>query len=245
MILSNPELLASLLSVEIALDANKQVAAALLEGEQVGELGPVFPFITPSELENPYESIAARAVRRAFIEWMRDIEEPDGDSLNGAYHIEKYIKIGLGWVWTKPYVKDRQFEWCGAFVAWCLDRLKPEIRRKIMPSTYRMWNAWRKNRDVNRPLSDAQPGDILVVGPSTRKAKRWGHHICLVHSTYELDGDLWANTIEGNAWGISPGDDRLQGVVYQQRQLTGRPDSLSRYVGKFLYRPTEDMYAPA
>ena len=182
--------------------------------------------------------------------WMSRIVEPDfdGDPPNGAKQIDEFIRgeLGGGWSWEKEYVRNTQFAWCGMFAAHCYRSagLKPAIARKVMPSCYRLYNSWR-NTPRYVQLNEIETGDILVVGPVSPGAKKWGSHITIVESVDLALGVV--NTIEGNAKGLGPDGQRYEGVIKQKRALHGSPTAAKlhakKYRGLHVYRPLSGDFA--
>ena len=159
---------------------------------------------------------AVKAIERAEAEWERDVTEPEYE---GDYErINAYIKgrDGLGWSWEKDYIKNGQFSWCGAFAAFCYgSALKAEIRKKIMPSCYRLQNNWGRSarlRDGEAPML----GDIVVVFTDDSHSPSQGNHITLCVGVPDDAGNF--PTIEGNAKGEGP-HGRIEGVIKRERSL--------------------------
>lgn len=76
------------------------------------------------------------ALSRALGEWQGHvIDDP-------AHHptITRYLEAVLE---RRPYparnAKGEPYQWCGAFVAFCLGDLHPELRRRLFPSTVRLF----------------------------------------------------------------------------------------------------------
>lgn len=96
--------------------------------------------MTPGEL----------AVCRASEAWREDLVDPAaamGDDWSRR-RISEFIHLGLGWTWER-YVKDGDFEWCGAFLAWAYSfagglpflngyRLRADVRETFCASTIRL-----------------------------------------------------------------------------------------------------------
>jgi len=160
---------------------------------------------------------ALKAIERAEAEWALNVTEPE---YKGEWkRINTYIKSreGIGWTWQDDYMKNGQFAWCGAFVAFAYgDELNFPIRQKIFPSCLRLWNAWGKSarcRDGEAP----QAGDIVVIfNDINNKSDPQGNHITLC---IEPPNDLGLfSTIEGNARGAGP-EGRIEGVIKRQRDI--------------------------
>ena len=186
----------------------------------------------------------------AAASWNEDIVEPESlEAPNGAASIDLRIRQGLGWTWEKPYVKNGQFSWCGAEAAWCLKAagLKASLRKKVMPSCYRLWDFCRNNDDGKRCITDfnlAEPGDILVVGNSD--SPKWGSHITTILTSNKIDlGDVQSFYVhEGNAKAYGPptgglGDYR-EGVGRQDRPAS--PTGDGSYYAMFIYRFLPEDY---
>ncbi len=108
----------------------------------------------------------------AVLEWERGVREPPGQ---GWERIDDYIRsaAGLNWHGEVRYTRNTQFAWCGAFAAFCFEAagLSAEIRKKVMPSTYRI-HTWAKGTARMRRIQEVARGDIVIVGPVG--GKRWG-----------------------------------------------------------------------
>lgn len=145
------------------------------------------------------------------------VSEPPGKNWE---RITVYIHDGLGWTWESPYRKNRDFEWCGAFVSFCFASLVSlAIRKEHFASCYRLWRWSRKTPRFVKP-QDIVPGDIVIVGPAAgfRLWRRWGRHITLC---VERRSDAIL-TIEGNATGTLGNDTEGEGVVKQRRPFKAR-----------------------
>lgn len=172
-------------------------------------------------VQAPWSEVCAVVLAAAEAEWERPVVEPPGPN---ADRIDTYIRgsQGLGWGWESRYTRDRQFAWCGAFMAWCWGAagLRPELRRRICPSTYRIWKAGQSGPDrlpgrrFGPPVTFL-PGDVAIVGPEG--GKPWGSHITLVREWDRDRGELL--TVEGNARGVQPDGEVREGVVHQRRPL--------------------------
>jgi hypothetical protein len=157
-----------------------------------------------------------------------------------ALHIIKYIEEGLEWPLEQPYTNSAKlsaggFSWCGAFYAWCEGgALKREIRRKILPSTYRLWENYR-GTDRAVALDDIQRGDVVVIGRG--KGKRWGQHIC---RAIDVD-ETHVTTIEGNAHGVLGDGSWGEGVVRRKRPFQEFASQKESYI-MFAYRFLPEDY---
>jgi len=150
------------------------------------------------------------AIARAKSELNRVVIDP-------CPRIDAYIKSseGIGWSWEKPYTKNGQFAWCGAFAAFCYTKVNSRIKKKIFPSCYRLYSNWGKtSRHIS--LENIEPGDIVVV--FTAKRSLQGDHItlCVDNSTMQ---DGYITTIEGNAHGELGNGERGEGVITRKRNL--------------------------
>lgn len=179
----------------------------------------------PSQTSVANEPRRARLVLAAALaEWDRDVREPPFPG--GAARIDTYIRSPQGLTWRSvelgpgarpniPYTRNRQFEWCGAFAAFCYGAagLKRSVRAKRLASTYRLW-VWASEANGARRVDPEalEPGDIVVMGPA---GDRDGAHIAICVSV----GLDTIATIEGNAHGLAPGGIAAEGVVRCVRPL--------------------------
>ena len=151
---------------------------------------------------------------RAEYELSLNVTEPGlgGDS----DRITTYIKsvAGIGWSWEKDYKKNGQFAWCGAFAAFCFSKVQFNIRQKIFPSCYRLYNNFN---NTSRRAGKVRPGDIVTVFTSKDKTPIYGNHIVIAMSLPDVDGDF--DTIEGNAKGYGPGGEWREGVSKRTRNI--------------------------
>ena len=155
----------------------------------------------------------------ALAEWRLGVAEPGSSPIANPKRIDEYIRgpLGLAWSWLKPYTKDEQFAWCGAFAAFCAGTagVGHALRFKRMASTLRINNHLRNTRGVE--LDAIEPGDILVV---TNGSKSYGEHICVA---VEKPANGLVVTVEGNARGIL-GNGRVgNGVIRRTRPLAPMP----------------------
>lgn len=160
-------------------------------------------------------------------------------SAHNSHHIIKYVEDGLGWKLDKPYcnsanLKRGGFSWCGAFQAYCDIWLKREIRKKVMPSTYRLYEfCVGTEREI--PLDQIEAGDIVVVG--RKGGKRWGAHITRAVNVTEE----YVETIEGNAHGELGDGSWGEGVITTKRPFKGyESEGESRIM--FAYRFLDEDY---
>ena len=152
---------------------------------------------------------SVEALKRAEAEWQRVVKEPDS-------RIDDYIRSrdGIGWTWEKPYTRNGQFAWCGAFAAFCWSSVRFSIRQKIFPSCYRLYSRWL-NTARHIEADQMLPGDIVVVFTSKRSVQ--GDHITLCLTAPDSDGHF--ATIEGNSHGTACEGERAEGVVKNVRSI--------------------------
>ena len=194
--------------------------------------------------EAPAADRAATILATARQEWTRDVREPPHPG--SAERIDVYIRGEQGLTWPSvdlgpaakpgvPYTRNRQFQWCGAFAAFCYGAagLKRDVRRKRFASTYRLW-AWARGTARWVEPSDIRPGDVVVVGPA---GDRDGAHVVLCVSV-DPDGIV---TYEGNAYGPGPSGSRREGVIRHVRPFDDvRPEE---YRVVFGVRPLPEDFA--
>lgn len=198
------------------------------------------------------------AVKRALAMWETDIEDPrrddnSQDALRSKSAISGMIRglrtnptLGLGWTWEAPYDGDGDFEWCGAFAAYCWADVKAPLRQTYFSSTLRLdrYASYRSyNGEPNtgtgrvclkldehstaKDVADIwRPGDILIIGPQkpTRPSQQgswhdYGNHICIVEKFDAVSETFF--TIEGNGNGSGPHGEKQQGVVKGYRAIGG------------------------
>jgi len=178
-----------------------------------------------------------RVVEAARLQWVMNIHEPPAPHWE---EIDKYIrsKDGLGWDWEQPYTRNGQFQWCGAFAAWCYRQigLSYQIRRHHMASCYRLYT-WAKSNDclVSMPI----PGDIVIVGVSEKEHplyRKWGNHITICETVQ----DEGVSTFEGNAKGTLGTKKIGEGVVRQFRPF--KKDKDGQYVVRHIVRFAEEHF---
>jgi len=156
-----------------------------------------------------------------------------------AKHIIKYVEEGLEWRLDKPYcnsanLKRGGFSWCGAFQAYCDRELKQSIRKKVMPSTYRLYE-FCIGTERQIPLDQIEAGDIVVVG--RKNGKRWGAHITRAVNVCEE----YVECIEGNAHGELGDGSWGEGVIIRKRPFKGyESEGESRIM--FAYRFLDSDY---
>lgn len=182
----------------------------------------------PSRLVTAGEIAIAEAERL----WALNIYDPPNSS---AIHeasraqIDRMIRStdGLGWTWQKPYAKDGDYEWCGAFAASCWATaglaLKPH-RYTFWSSTYRLdlWGRYKAYEGIvaNPRPPKGQPERMLIELDAKSKpsdarfpdgtlpragdivivgdgSPRYGDHITLCAAYDAAAGAV--STIEGNA----------------------------------------------
>ena len=170
------------------------------------------------------EEAGREALERGLEQWREEIIEPQGQVSDGPI-LDRYIKEGAGWSWIESY-QNRKFAWCGCFAAWCWISVLPKLRKKSFPSTYRLREWARGTPREIKGLENARAGDIMVIATST--GKRWGDHITIVDKIEDDLSGAW--TVEGNAFGETPTENRKEGVVRCFRPIEKI---------KFIYRPLE------
>ena len=176
------------------------------------------------------EERVKKAITRAEREWNQTIKEANPIINNYIIH-----KPGLNWkAWSREsevngqkfkqnltsYHKNGDFEWCGAFIAYCYTDLDPYVRYRNLASTARL-NFWNINSNIRRiKPEDIQPGDIVIIYRKNPRSLKHGDHITLcVDASGIKDGKGYFSTIEGNAVGKLGNGQRGQGVVKNNRSL--------------------------
>ena len=158
-----------------------------------------------------------QAIKRALAQWELDVTEPE---CGGDWHpINAYIKSmdGIGWTWEDDYVRNGQFAWCGAFAAFAYGpRFSFGIRKKIMPSCYRLMSNW-SSTPRHRDPDEIMTGDIVVVWTSDKQTPAQGNHIVLALTSPDDDGSF--DTVEGNAKGNGPDGRWREGVSTRTRNI--------------------------
>lgn len=208
------------------------------------------------------------ALREAKLVWLTDVVDPPTNSAELARSrktIDDMIRTpqGLDWSWWDPYVKNGDYEWCGAFAAfaWRAAGITREARYSFFSSVYRLdrWARYRAFENVANPRPAAGPlrkiidldessgpldaffddddgpraGDILLVGGVKTGP---GKHITVVES-YDATTGVFT-TIEGNGTGAAPSGRRQHGVVRAQRPVGLDKDAPeTRYHARRLIRP--------
>ena len=175
---------------------------------EAGVIPPLIPQISSS-----------RVLARATAEWRREVREPPG---RGWQRIDEYIRgpEGLGWPSaalsgssdSKSYTRNRQFQWCGAFAAFCHLEVDADLRKHHFASVYRL-DQWSRGNARRIAPSDLIPGDIVIVGP-----KAAGAHVTICLSIPSPQTII--ETIEGNATGTGPDGEKYEGVIRTRRPLT-------------------------
>ena len=215
------------------------VAPCDREGAEViwSRILDIFGVVQPHRAALSLANAGIDAIERATGEWQNAIYDPPRaatsiNDLMSKNSIDRYIRKGLSWTWEPPYAGDGDFEWCGAFAAYCWQAIRPSLRKTYFASTYRLDRYARygsvngeKNRGSGRLLAEfdehstslpwePRAGDILTIGPA---GSGYGKHICLVESY--ADGVF--KTLEGNSHGRSPSGKTWQGVIRSERNLGG------------------------
>lgn len=162
---------------------------------------------------------SSRVLARATAEWRLEVREPPG---RGWQRIDEYIRgpEGLGWPSaalsgsndSKSYTRNLQFQWCGAFAAFCHSEVDADLRKHHFASVYRL-DQWSRGNARRIAPSDLIPGDIVIVGPKTA-----GAHVTICLAIPSRLTTI--ETIEGNATGAGPGGEKFEGVIHRQRPLT-------------------------
>ena len=210
------------------LDVEPPDGAPLPESTDQAESGTIPP---------PEGDYVGTVLTRAEAEWGRPVVEPPGP---GWEWIDEYIRgrDGLQWIWEQRYVRNRQFAWCGAFAAYCYQAagLSAEIRKNVMPSTYRLY-AWAKGTARLLSPDAAARGDIVIVGPEAGKI--WGAHITICEF---IDGGDELATLEGNARGTGSDGSSYEGVVRQRRPMPQAGLAPSAYRVMHVIRPLAEDF---
>lgn len=184
------------------------------------------------------------ALNRALRRWLDDVQDPPTASPvydRSRSFIDSIIRQypGLGWEWQSDYTKDKEFGWCGAFVAyaWGAVGLRKEQMRRDSASNYRLAMAAqykqafedqappvppqsllerRRYVDPNGDLMELlefgpRAGDIVLV--SGKPA--YGTHIALLER-YDVKTNRYF-TVEGNGTGTGLTKNNVHGVVRRIR----------------------------
>lgn len=175
----------------------------------------------------------------AEAEWTATIR----DDNEGAIRIDQYIRGDWGLNWGSAQVRHLDkpleyvpgsFSWCGAFVAFCYGMaasLRPQVRKKILPSCSRLWSNWGSTArlcSAGNQMLYPEPGDIITINNNDTPSTSWGQHIVLCETVIPEEGQFL--TFEGNGWGTLGDGLRGEGVVKNRRELS----SIAR-----IYRPLE------
>ena len=159
------------------------------------------------------QTVLANAER----EWKSNVTEPGegGDSSRINYYIKS--TNCLGWTWEDDYQKNGDFAWCGAFAAAVYGvQVRSNVRTKIFPSCYRLYDNWF-HTSRHQDKEAIRPGDIVVVFTSDDKTPTWGNHITIARTSPDKDGNF--HTTEGNAHGVNPDQQWVEGVVKRTRNI--------------------------
>lgn len=202
----------------------------------------------PAPSEPTSFTVAERVLAAAANEWRRVVREP-------SPRIDDYIRSaqGLGWPSAEvgvdarpniPYSKNGQFEWCGAFAAFAYGAagLRPEVRRKHLASTYRLYRWARGSGRWLPPNPEAfTPGDIAVIGP---EGDADGAHVTLVERVIPASHGSGASiaTIEGNARGRLGDGSVGEGVIRADRSFPYRGIAQRTYRVIFGVRPLREDF---
>jgi len=194
-----------------------------------------------------------KAIERALAAWQSDITDPPvDDTSDDAVRCKAFIDAcirkptALGWSWENPYKGDGDFQWCGAFAAFCWPDVKAGLRQLYFSSTLRLdrYASYRSyNGEINEGAGrlyqqldensvptdlafEPRQGDILIIGPGRPQHAAvpaswhaYGNHICLVES-FDASRRIF-RTLEGNGNGVGPHGEKQQGVVKGVRSLGG------------------------
>lgn len=216
-------------------------------------------------IEDAPGEVDARSAARLAVECAcRAVRLRIQDDPSGAWFIDRCIRGAFGLTWNTvqvgptarpnvPYKNDGDFAWCTAFVGamYGLQGLKREIRRKLMSSPYRLWEAYR--HDSRRFITDPSallPGDVVVLGPCTPNAAPWGEHGVFF---YKLTGNGHFISIEGNAKGYATvpeaeedsGKNKYEGAVFNRRPLFPVVTNPRKYAFLYAIRfQPEDLVFP-
>ena len=185
---------------------NRRLRRALQQAQIDLHLPPLddMSYLTPH-----VKPTADTAIKRGLSEWESVVKDPSD-------RINTYIQSmqGIGWQWEGDYKRDGDFSWCGAFLAYCYTSVRFNIRHKIFPSCYRLYQNWGKtSRRIN--VDDMAPGDIVIV--YTAKRSRQGDHITLCTEA-PCNGTF--TTVEGNAYGTLGDGEYGQGVITRERDIS-------------------------
>lgn len=158
------------------------------------------------------------ALLRALEQWTAQINEATGKAT-----IDAYIRSadGLGWTWEPTYARNGQFQWCGAFAAWCWSSVKPELRKEHFASTYRLRRWARETARYIEPRA-LEVGDVAIVGAAS--GKKWGDHVVIVEAIEEEQ----IRTVEGNAVGLAPSGATWEGVIKTSRPFVASSTKIKR-----------------
>lgn len=181
------------------------------------------PVLTPHD-----PAFGARVVEIAHAEWASVVREPSAATeTRELAAIRSYIDAVGG---PPGYDADGDWQWCGAFAAWCLIRAGVEarpLRQKAPPedgglgSHYRAWCLGQRfpSTLITR-WQDVQAGDVVIVGRSGKS--KWGEHLTLATGpSVEPDAGPIVQgpipTFEGNATGKLGNGVTGEGVVKRSR----------------------------
>jgi len=151
------------------------------------------------------EEVVRATLAAAESEWERGVRDQAGH--HGMARIDLYIRDGhgLGWTWERPYVGNGQYQWCGAFVAWCMAAagLLPRLRRDCWSSTTRLdaYGRYGVLQGVTMPTRVRLPGGKVL------DVRTW-------HESLGAELRRWQAPQPGRdlAWEPAPGDIALVGT---------------------------------
>lgn len=226
-----------------------------------------------ADAEDRLERAGKWALATAVQLWNERIVDPaqtahDEDSERCRRRITELISgsQGLGWTWEGIYGGDKDFEWCGAFAAWCwgtwcwgMAGLDRGHRLYGWASTYRLdrWAQYKRVGEMaNAPPAaeprrrylalDARSGPEAVAAFAPRAGDvllvgdgrpAFGSHIALVE---RFDPAGYFETISGNGRGTLSDGRQGEGVVRKRFRLgRGNP----KYFACRLIRPAPDDLA--
>lgn len=164
-------------------------------------------------------ALADRTIAAALAEWRLGVQEPPSGGKVGLERIRAYID-GIGGP-GGAYDSDGDYEWCGAFAAYCLmaaDVPGELLRQKSPPERGGLGSVYRADCLARvggatriTAARDLERGDVMIVG---RLGRSRGEHIALVEEPLTDSGLM---TIEGNASGGLPDGRWAEGVVRRTR----------------------------
>lgn len=214
---------------------------------------PVTPRLPIVLTGDKLRDLGLKVVQQAETLWSGSIIDPPDDAAKWASSrliIDRMIRspIGLNWSWYKEYIKNGDYEWCGAFAAtcWAVAGLLLPWRYSFWSSTFRLeqWSHYRPfestssgtkpatgGRMVIELNTESKPshavfpdgtlpreGDVVMVGMDKSGQ---GTHITIAGSYDATTGTF--HTIEGNGTGIWPDGTKQHGVIKAIRRIGLQP----------------------